>query len=207
VVCVANQLKALRQDDVRRAAAVAADYNQLQGLTTATTGAGLVVWAFGPGLLWGPFIIAAGVSITVAWYEKRYGKVRQRGALATSVGLVLLALVVLMVALMADRLLWPTDSTFPPGSETMGASPVLLLPLVGAACLAVSYRVGYRHVGVTWVHWTVVGLLVVSALAPALGLALLGPGSGLVVLGVALVAIGIVDHVRLVQAMKPVPHD
>ena len=84
---------------------------------------------------------------------------------------------------------------------------MLLLPLAGAACLTVGYKVSYRHVGVTWVHWAAVGLLVVSAFAPVLGLAVLGASSGVVVLGVALVAIGLVDHARLVRSMRPVPRD
>ena len=192
-------------DDLRHTAAVAADYNQLQGLTTATTGLGLAVWALG-GSFAGPIIIAVGVSITVTWYEKRYGKVRQRGALRSSIGMILLAVLAVLAAFAADGVLGPPGPIFPSLAGGPGTFP-LLLPLVGAVCLAISYKVAYRHVGVTWIHWAVAGLLALSAFLPLLGLATLGASTGVLLLGVALVVVGIVDHVRLVTTMKPVPRD
>jgi hypothetical protein len=73
-----NQLQ--EHSDVRRAAAVAADHTQLQGLINVTTGIGLVVWALG----------------------------------------------------------WPSW-----GGAVIG---------IGGAVWATGYRLGYRHVGVTWAH-------------------------------------------------------
>lgn len=187
-----NQSEQLRQvDDLRRTAAVAADYHQLQGLITATTGAGLIVWSFG-NLTWAAITIAIGVALWTTYYERRYGKAAGRGSLLGSIVAVFAALIVCMVGYVADGLLhWP----------------VLVLPLIGAACLIVSFRLSYRHVGVTWAHWAAVGFLVLSSLAPAFGLAAPGAGTGIFVLGAAMVVIGLVDHARLVAAMKPVPRD
>jgi hypothetical protein len=50
-------------------------------------------------------------------------------------------------------------------------------------------------------------LLVLSSLAPLVGLGSLGPRTGLLALGVAMAIIGVVDHVRLVTTMRPVPRD
>ena len=63
---------------------------------------------------------------------------------------------------------------------------MLLLPLLAAACFVVGYRIGYRHVGVTRAHWVAVGLLVLSAFAPLVGLGGLGARTGVLSLGVAM---------------------
>jgi hypothetical protein len=187
-----NQLRKQEMtDDVRHTAAVAADYGQLQGLVTATTGIGLIVWAFGS-LTWAAVIIAIGVAVWTSYYEKRYGRAAGRGSLPASLALIAAALVVCMAGYVADGLLdWP----------------VLVLPLIAAVCLFVNFKLSYRHVGVTRVHWAAAALLIVSAAAPVLGLDLLGARTGVFVLGAAMVAIGLRDHFRLAGAMKPVPHD
>lgn len=181
----------LPYEDVRRAAAVAADYEQLQGLITATTGVGLIVWAFGSST-WAAIVIAIGVAVWASYYQQRFGKAASRRSVVLSVLSVLAALVVCAVGWVLDRLL---------------DRPVLVLPLIAAACLLVLYRVGYRHVGVRVTHWVALGFLVLSAFAPLVGLAVLGAGTGLFALGVAMILIGIDDHLRLVRSMRPVPHD
>ena len=192
LVCMTNQLRKQElTDDVRHTAAVAADYGQLQGLITATTGFGLIVWAFGS-LTWAAVISAVGVAVWVPYYEKRYGRAAGRGSLLASLALIATAFVVCMAGYVADGLLgWP----------------ILVLPLVAAVCLIVNFKLSYRHVGVTWMHWAAASLLIVSAAAPALGLDLLEARTGVFVLGAAMMAIGLSDHFRLAGTMKPVPHD
>ena len=187
-----NQLdKQMSEDDIRHTASVAADYGQLQGLITATTGVGLVMWAWGS-LTWGAIIAAVGVVVWTTYYDKRFGKAAGRGSLPASLLLIFIAFAVCMVGFVADGLLgWP----------------ILVLPLIAAGCLVVSFKVSYRHVGVTWAHWLAIGLLVLSAFAPAVGLAALGASTGVLALGVAMIVIGVADHLRLVAAMKPVPRD
>lgn len=177
--------------DLRRTAAVAADYTQLQGLINVTTGIGLGLWAFGWGL-WAAVVMGVGVAVWSGYYRRRFGGAVGRGSLLGSLVAVGAAFAVCMVGLVLDRL---------------AVSPVLLLPLLAAACFVVGYRIGFRHVGVTWAHWAAVALLVLSSLAPLVGLDALGTRTGVLVLGAAMVIIGFADHVRLVTTMKPVPRD
>lgn len=192
LVCMTNQVKVQQTGaDLRRTAAVAADYTQLQGLINVTTGIGLGLWAFGWGV-WAAVVMGVGVAVWSGYYRRRFGGAVGRGSLLGSLVAVGAAFVVCMVGLVLDRL---------------AVSPVLLLPLLAAACFVVGYRIGFRHVGVTWAHWAAVALLVLSAFSPLVGLDVLGPHTGVLVLGVAMAVMGIADHLRLVAAMKPVPHD
>lgn len=189
-----NQLEKGSAEDLRRTAAVAADYEQLQGLITATTGVGLLVWASGSST-WGAIIIALGAGVWSSYYQKRFGKAVSRGSLA-------LTLVLIMCGLLVCLAGWAVDQ--------VAGLPVLVLPLIASACLLATFRWGYPHVGVTRVHWVALVLLALSSLAPLVGLAGLiglGPYTGMLFFGLAMVAIGIADHHRLVRSMKPVPHD
>lgn len=184
-----NQLR--EHDDLRRTAAVAADYTTLQGLINVTTGVGLVLWALGWTTWVGP-VIGLGAVAGAVYYRLRFGRAVRRGSAAATAVLVMAAFVVCMVGYVADGLL---------------AGPVLVLPLLAAACFAGAYRFGYRHVGVTRAHWAVAALLAVTAFAPLVGLGALEARTGVLTLGVAMAAVGLLDHVRLVRAMKPVPRD
>jgi len=189
LVCMTNQLD--KAAELRRTAAVAADYEVLQGLVTATTGAGLLVWAFGSST-WASIVIALGVAVGVGYYQKRFGKAVSRHSAVLTITYALVSVLVCGTAYSIDR--------------TLGL-PVLLLPLFAAAFLAVGFRWGYRHVGVGPAHWAALALVAVTTLAPLVGLDALGARPGLFTLGVALVVIGLVDHARLVGSMKPVPRD
>ena len=178
-------------DDLRRTAAVAADYEQLQGLITVTTGVGLMVWAFGSST-WAPIVIAIGVAVGVAYYQQRFGKAVSRHSAVRTVAFALVAVVVCGAGYAVDRAV---------------GLPVLVLPPVAAVCLLVGFRWGYPHVGVGTVHWVALGIVVLSTFAPLVGLTALGARTGLLSLGVAMVLIGLADHTRLVRSMKPVPHD
>jgi hypothetical protein len=186
-----NQLGNGATADLRRAAAVAADYEQLQGLITATTGAGLLVWAFGSST-WGAIIIALGAGVWSSYYQKRYGKAVTRHS-------VLLALVWTFVGLVVCLAGWAVDQ--------VAGLPFLVLPLLAAACMLAAFRGYYRHVGVTPVHWAALAFVALGSLARPLGLDALGPDTGLAFLGVGALAVGLADHARLVRFMKPVPRD
>jgi len=177
--------------DLRRTAAVAADYEQLQGLITATTGGGLVLLALGSST-WAAITCALGVAVWTSYYQARFGRAVSRRSAARSIVSVLAALIVCIAGFVVDGLLsWP----------------VLLLPLAAALCLLLLFRSGYRHVGVGPVHWVALGLVVLSAFAPLAGLAVLGARTGMLSLGLGMLLIGVADHVRLVRSMKPVPRD
>ena len=178
-------------DDLRRTAAVAADYEVLQGLITATTGVGLVVWALGSST-WASIVIALGVAIGVGYYQQRFGRAVSRHSAVLTIAYALVAVIVCGAGFVVDRLL---------------VLPVLALPLAAAVCLLAAFRWGYRHVGVGPAHWVALGVVVLSAFAPLVGFTALGARTGLLSLGVAMVLIGLVDHVRLVRSMKPVPRD
>ena len=177
--------------DLRRTAAVAADYEVLQGLITAATGAGLLVWAFGSST-WATIVMALGVAVGVGYYQKRFGKAVSRHSAILTVAFALVAVVVGSAAYGVDR--------------TLGL-PVLVLPLAAAVLMLVGFLWGYRHVGVEPAHWVALGLVAVSAFVPLVGLDGLRERTGLLSLGAALVLIGLVDHARLVRSMKPVPRD
>lgn len=186
-----NQFEYGSAAELRRTAAVAADYEQLQGLITATTGAGLLLWAFGSST-WAAIVIALGAGVWSSYYQKRFGKAVTRHS-------VLLAVVWTGVGLVVCWTGWVVDQ--------VAGLPFLVLPLLAAACMLAAFRGYYRHVGVTTVHWAALALVALGTLARPLGLDALGPDTGLVPFGVGLVAIGLVDHARLVRSMKPVPRD
>src|SRR4051812_47120775 len=150
LICVTNRLdQPPTTEDLRRTAAAAADYTQLQGLINVTAGLGLVLWGLGrPSLC--AVLIPAGVAVGTTYYQLRFGRAVGRGSLVTSLVATAAAFVVCMVGYLIDALTgWP----------------VLVLPLLAAVCFVVGYRVGYPHVGVTWAHWVAVAVLVLSAFA------------------------------------------
>lgn len=206
MVGVANQLAAsepvrrgsgvrkygMPTEPIRRASAVAADYEALQGLTTLGAGLGLVVMAVAAGPAYGAAVVAAAVPVAQGYYYKKYGKVRQRSDRAwAAVGSAVLLVAVTCSGIVAD--------------EALG-SPVLLGPLAGALGMLVFGRLNYRHAGVTRTQVTAVGALAASALLPLTGL--VGAEgrwrADVCLLGLALIVVGAVDHHRLSHAMRPV---
>jgi hypothetical protein len=176
---------------VRRAAAVAREYDALMGLSLVVLGIGCVVAG-----LTGQFAVyvAIGAALSGAsasWYVKRYGRVRAAGSrnaliFAGSMTMV----VVLLVGYVLDRWL---------------QLPVLLTLLGLAVSLAVGQFLMLRRTGLTAIHWAVYAALVVAAFAPVVG----GPRGGdaqpymLICAGAALIVLGLVDHRRLVQILGP----
>ncbi len=107
--------------------------------------------------------------------------------------LVVAGLVVLAVGLNVDRIF---------------GSPVLVFPIGAALFMAVSYRFAYPHIGATRAHWLVVVLLSLCSLLPLLGVpSASGYPADLLVGGGAAIAVGMIDHLRLMSAMKVVPRD
>ena len=182
----------LSSASVRRAAAVAADYEALQGLINVSTGLGLAVVVLGQPAL-GAVVIGLGTAFGSLWYRRRFGRAPARRSTAAVLGCVLAGAFVLLAALALDNLLdWP----------------VLFFPLASAGFLAAAYRLGYARFGVTRWHWAVAGLVALCSLLPLLGVGRTSAGSTWVLLfAAALVVIGAIDHVRLVRAMRPVPRD
>lgn len=177
-------------DAITRAAAVASDYGALQGLATVGLGVGAIVFAFFPPIGAAALVILS--SIGREYYIARYGRVSRtldRKLMEGAAGLALVALGALGV--LGDALLhWP----------------VLLTAVGAAAGLLCLYLLNYRSVGVSVWHYIVAALLALSALLPLIGV-FAGDAHWLVsigLFGVALIAIGLLDHFRLVAALRPV---
>lgn len=174
---------------ISRAADVAADYEGLQGLTGALQGAALVFMAVTGSVLWGAVLMCFSVVFGQAYYHKRYGQASSRHrelGLQLLVGLPCVLLVA--AAFVADHFL---------------AGPIALGPLAGAVALIGLTRVTLRHVGTTRLHWVVIGVLALSSLVPLVA----SPASEAVwsysvfVVGVAMMAIGTIDHLRLTRTL------
>lgn len=80
--------------------------------------------------------------------------------------------------------------------------PMMFLwtPLILAPILLAGFWAGQRHVGLTPWHWAACLTLFASAFLPLLGWPL-GPEIGPLFVGAVLIAIGIVDHLRLTSAL------
>jgi hypothetical protein len=179
-------------DPIQRASAVAADYEALQGLTMLGAGVGLIIMALTATPAYGAAVVAMAVPLGQGYYYKKYGKVRQRPQQVwMSVASAVILIVVACSGIVADEAL---------------DAPVLLGPLAGAVGLLILGLLNYRHVGVTRSQAAVVGALAAGALLPLAGL-VASDGrwrADVGLMGLALVAIGAVDHLRLTSAMRPV---
>lgn len=178
--------------DSSRAAAVAREYDALQGLTCVIMGVGCLGAAFlDQPAVW--IALGGGLGSSAnAWYVRRFGTVRPApGRTAWSVLGAVVAVTLVLLGYVLDRLL---------------RGPVLLTLLAVAASLAIGQHLLLRRVGLTLVHRFVHGLVALAALGPLVGL---GRGDALlpyvlVVTGAALIVVGAVDHRRLVRAFAPV---
>ncbi|MET1007588.1 MAG: hypothetical protein ABWX96_18700 [Propionibacteriaceae bacterium] len=176
---------------VRRASAVAREYDALMGLSLVVLGLGSVVAGLTGQTAVYLAIGAALSGASASWYIKRYGRVRAGGLrnLWIFAGAMTLV-VILLVAYVLDRWL---------------QLPVLLTLLGLAASLAIGQFLMLRRTGLTPAHWCVYAALALAALAPVVG----GPRGAealayvLVCAGVALIVLGLVDHRRLVQILGP----
>lgn len=180
----------LDPQSISRAADVAADYEGLQGLTGALQGAALVVMAISGSILWGSVLMCFSVLIGQGYYHERYGQASMRGrhlGRQLLVGLPCVGLVA--AAFVADHFL---------------AGPIAFGPLAGAVALIGITRVTLRHVGLTRVHWVVIGALALSSLMPLV--ASPAPTAlwrySVFVVGLALLAIGTIDHLRLARSLN-----
>lgn len=184
---------------------VAKDYEGLKGLNDVAIGAGFLAGVLAALALptgWGatsaPVIGVLVLAVLSSWGEGYYRdqvgaatSLRFTGRSAREVGLMLLVSAAWLVALGMDA--------FEPDL------PVLLLPLVVAATIYLLGRQTLRHVGLTTVHLAVCLALVVAALLPLV--ATLDDGLTRVLLscavvGVALLATGLTDHLRLMTAVR-----
>lgn len=178
-------------DHLHRAQAVAREYDALLGLCAVWLGLGFVLGAF----LHSAAFVAVGGGLGCAsagFYYRRYGLVKPKPARSVlAVVGVAVATVCVLAAYFLDRDL---------------GGRVLITLLVAAAALAGGQLLMLRRTGLTWMHWTVYACVAVCSAGPIVGL---GVGDELlpyvlVVGGLGLIAVGIVDHLRLVRFMSPV---
>lgn len=185
---------------------VAKDYEGLKGLNDVAVGSGflsgvLAALALAPTGWAAPFAPIVGVlvmTMLIRWgegyYRDRVGaatSLRFTGRSAREAVLMLLTAAAWLVALGVDA--------FEP------SAPVLLLPLVVGATIYLLGRQTLRHVGLTRVHLAACLGLVLVALLPLV----LDPQDGSVrvlvscaAVGVALLLTGLVDHRRLMSAVR-----
>lgn len=176
---------------VRRAAAVAREYDALMGLSLVVLGLGCVVAGLTGQVAVYVAIGAALSGASASWYVKRYGRVRASGSRNALIFAGSMAmLVILLLGYVLDRWL---------------QLPVLLTLLGLAVSLAVGQFLMLRRTGLTPVHWLVYAALALAACAPVAG----WPRGAdslpyvLVTAGLALIVLGVVDHRRLVKILGP----
>lgn len=182
-------------DPVERAAAVASDYEALQGLITVGMGLGLLVMSASATPAFGAVWIGVAVAVGQGYYYKRYGRVRYRP------GRTVRALVVAMVVVALG--------TAGIVADVFAQLPILLGPLLCAAGLLIFFKVSYQHVGVTWAHLAATAGLAACSLLPLTVWFAEADGwrLDLIVFGLVFIVVGLVDHLRLVRAMGPVGDD
>lgn len=178
---------------LHRATALAREYDAMMGLGSVALGAGFVGAAItGQPGVW----IALGVifyGVIPEWYYRRLGFApprRDRTVRLLAGTVVVVAIVV--AAVVVDRWLSP---------------PVSLTLLAAAGVIGGSQFLMLRRVGLTALHWIVYAALVACAFAPLLGVGMNGPSSAfvLVVVGLSLIMLGLIDHLRLVRLLGPLP--
>ena len=164
--------------------AASREYDMLQGLTVAGLGVGMVIGALTRQSLW--FVVATGASmaICVQYYRRRFGhrqESRSRNLAAAGIGLVVALL--LCTGFLLDE--------YHSGGPAWGLA-------IAAITLGTGYWIGERHIGLTVGHVAVLVLLALASLLP-----LVGPQASFLLdvgtTGVALVVIGVIDHLRLVR--------
>lgn len=163
------------------------DYSGVTGLGMAVTGVGLALISTGQEITgWATFL--TGIPLSTAYYRRHHGEVTERAdpvrsAVATTVVVVFLGLLTWM------RL------------EGIGHGRFAPEVFLGAGFLSAILAVTHQHVGVHPVQWLVCAGLAVVGLLPLAGVPVDFPRST-IALGVACVAIGAVDHVRLMCAFR-----
>lgn len=196
MVCMANQsARTARGPEASRTAAIAAEYDALQGLVWVVWGSGLLLAAITGQIL---ACISLGGFLTLAvppWYRRRYGIVNPTTGrnLRVSIGLLIAASVVAL-SFQVDRSV---------------ELPVLLSLLALAGVLCVGQMLLLRRVGLSPVHWIVYFAVAVASTGPLAGWA---RGEGLstyvlAVTGAATIALGLIDHLRLARALAPVHNE
>ena len=185
-----------RPIDPQRAQDVAREFDMLQGLTLVAAGVGMMLFGalFGssPGIGVIALLAAIGIGFPLAsaWYAKHYGRARS-GWRRNLVALVIAipAIVIIFLAL---------------GIDHFEQLPVLLSMLTTAVLLWVGVRLGARRLGMRPIDHVVPAGLAASSLAPLV----VGPAGGFpaisfyfLVTGIALVALGVAWHRRLVSVM------
>lgn len=180
---------------IRQATAVAREYDALQGLTYVALGGGfLFAAATGQPAIWIALGAAFG-ALAAGWYHRRYGFVRPRPDRASRllVGSVV-AILLILAGYVLDQWLRP---------------PVSFSLLAIVVVLGGGQWLMLRRVGLTPVHWIVYALLVVAAFGPIVGWGVGGLFTPyvLVVTGLALLVVGVVDHLRLVRLLGPLPEE
>lgn len=181
--------------DVSRAAAIAAEYDALQGYAWMTLGGGLVL--AGVTGMEAVYIALGGAfaGMVPSWYHRRYGLARPTGRRSANITIgTVVALVLLGTALFLDQR-WQL--------------PVLITMLIMAVVLGIGQHLMLRRTGLTAVHLAVYAAVALTAAGPLLGL---GRGDALfpyaeTVAGLALVVTGLVDHRRLVRILGPATGD
>lgn len=184
---------------------VARDYEGLKGLSDVALGLGfltavLVALATQP-WGWGPIVAPlAGVlvlQLMLDWSKRRYARTVGSARSSTFTGRSLVEVVGFLVVVPALLVALGVDLL----ERTI---PLLFFPAVWAVLLVLVMRRSLAHVGLTPVHLAAVGVMALAALAPlalpldgALARAAVGCGA----VGLALLATGLTDHRRLMQAV------